>query len=166
MSFCPPTGDQPMPRAFRIWRAFARFSPYFPIGKIVQKATMTELSDEIVAAYDAPFPSARYKAGSRAFPMLVPITPDDPASDANRRAWTVYEQWRKPFLTTFSDRDPITRGLDKVWQTTVPGASGQKHVTIKNAGHFLQEDKGAEIAAILVDFVFGVESQADTHKEE
>ncbi len=155
-----PTGDQQMPKAFMIWRNFARFSPWFPIGKIIQKATVTDLPDDVVAGYDAPFPSGRYKAGTRAFPMLVPITPDDPASDANRAAWKVFETWQKPFLTTFSNRDPVTRGLDKVWQERVPGAKGIKHVTIENAGHFLQEDKGEEIAAVLVGFVFGVESAA------
>ena len=155
-----PTGDQQMPKAFLVWRNFARFSPWFPIGKIIQKATVTDLTDDVVAGYDAPFPSARYKAGARAFPMLVPITPDDPASDANRAAWKVFEDWQKPFLTTFSNRDPVTRGLDKVWQDRVPGARGIEHMTIENAGHFLQEDKGAELAAILVSFVFGVESAA------
>ncbi len=157
-----PTGDQQMPKAFMAWRNFARFSPWFPIGKIIQKATVTDLPDDVVAGYDAPFPSGQFKAGTRAFPMLVPIAPDDPASDANRAAWKVFEAWQKPFLTTFSNRDPVTRGLDKVWHERVPGARGVKHVTIRNAGHFLQEDKGPEIAAVLVDFVFGVESAAST----
>ena len=148
-----PTGDQDMPKAFYAWRNFARFSPWFPIGKIIQKATVTELPDDVVAAYDAPFPSARYKAGARAFPMLVPVTPDDPASEANRQAWRVFSEWRKPFLTTFSNRDPITRGGEKPWQEQVPGARHQNHVVVEGAGHFLQEDKGPELAAILVDFV-------------
>ncbi|MDH3616153.1 MAG: haloalkane dehalogenase [Gammaproteobacteria bacterium] len=148
-----PTGDEEMPKAFKIWRAFARFSPWFPIGKIIQKATITELSDEIVAAYDAPFPSSKYKAGARAFPMLVPTTPDDPASDANRAAWEVFGEWQKPFLTTFSNRDPITRGGEAPWQETVPGAKNREHVKIRNAGHFLQEDKGPELADVLLKFI-------------
>ena len=147
-----PTGDQEMPKAFSAWRAFARYSPYFPIGKIIQKATITDLSDDVVAAYDAPFPSAKYKAGARAFPMLVPTRPDDPASDANRAAWEVFRKWQKPFLTTFSNRDPITRGGEQPWQEAVPGAQGREHVRILNAGHFLQEDKGAELADILIGF--------------
>ncbi len=147
-----PTGDQAMPRAFRIWRAFARWSPWFPIGRIVDSATVTKLSDEVIAAYDAPFPSRRYKAGARAFPRLVPATPDDPARDANLAAWQVLEQWEKPFLTTFSNRDPITRGLDKAFQERVPGARGREHVRIRNAGHFLQEDKGEELAEALIGF--------------
>lgn len=148
-----PTGDQPMPKAFLAWRKFAQYSPYFPVGRLIQKATTTDLSDEVVAAYDAPFPSSRFKAGARAFPLLVPITPDDPASAANRAAWDVFSKWEKPFLTCFSDRDPITRGGDKPWRERVPGAAGQAHVTIKKAGHFLQEDKGQELAELVIRFI-------------
>jgi len=147
-----PTGDQEMPQAFRIWRAFARWSPWFPIGRIIQSATVTDLPKDVVAAYDAPFPSAKYKAGTRAFPRLVPARPDDPASDANRAAWEALQRWNKPFLTTFSNRDPITRGLDKAFQERVPGARDMAHVKIRNAGHFLQEDKGEELAEVLVSF--------------
>jgi len=148
-----PTGDEEVPRAFRIWRAFARWSPWFPIGRIIQSGTITELSKEEMAAYDAPFPSAKYKAGARAFPRLVPTTPDNPASDANRRAWNEFERWDKPFLTTFSNRDPITRGGDRPFQSKVPGAQDLEHVKIRNAGHFLQEDKGKELAEVLVTFI-------------
>jgi len=148
-----PTGDQDMPRAFIIWRTFALYSPWFPIGRIIQSGTITDLSDDVVAAYDAPFPSAEYKAGARAFPALVPTTPNDPASDANRAAWDVFEHWEKPFLTTFSNRDQFTRGGQVPWQEKVPGAQGQEHVKIKNAGHFLQEDKGEELAEVLIKFV-------------
>jgi haloalkane dehalogenase len=148
-----PTGDQKMPRAFLIWRAFARYSPWFPIGHIIQSGTITELSDGVVAAYDAPFPAAKYKAGTRAFPTLVPTRPDNPASDANRAAWDVFKHWNKPFLTTFSNRDPITRGGQIPWQENVPGAQGQVHMKIRNAGHFLQEDKGGELATVLIEFV-------------
>jgi haloalkane dehalogenase len=148
-----PTGDQQMPKAFRIWRAFARFSPWFPIGRIVQSGTISELPPEVVAAYDAPFPSSAYKAGARAFPMLVPTTPDDPASAANRAAWKTYAGWQKPFLTAFSNRDPITRGADQAFRERVPGAQDQPHTTIRNAGHFLQEDKGPELARIVIEFI-------------
>ena len=148
-----PTGDQAIPKAFKIWRAFALYSPWFPIGRILQMGTVDELSAAEVAAYDAPFPSARYKAGARAFPKLVPTTPDDPARDANRAAWDIFRQWTKPFLTTFSNRDPIMRGGEKVWQDSVPGAQGQEHVIIRNAGHFLQDDKGPELAEVLIRFI-------------
>jgi haloalkane dehalogenase len=150
-----PTGDEQFPRAFRIWRAFARFSPWFPTGRILQSGTVRTLSGAEVAAYDAPFPAARYKAGARAFPRLVPTTPDDPASDANRRAWESLGKFGKPFLTAFSDRDPITRGGDIPFRDRVPGAKGQPHTRIKGAGHFLQEDRPAELASILIRFVRG-----------
>ena len=148
-----PTGDQKLPTAFKIWQAFARFSPWFPIGKIIQKGTISELSDAEVAAYDAPFPAAKFKAGARAFPLLVPSTPNNPATVANRAAWDVFKNWQKPFLTTFSNRDPITRGGQKVWQEIVPGARKLEHVKIRNAGHFLQEDKGPELAEVLIWFI-------------
>lgn len=148
-----PTGDQPMPRVFKIWKAFARFSPWFPIGRIVQSGTASELSKSEMAAYDAPFPNSKYKAGARAFPTIVPVTPDDPASEANRAAWDVFRQWTKPFLTAFGNRDPITRGGHKMFQEQVPGCKHHEHVKIRDAAHFLQEDKGAEIAALIVKFV-------------
>jgi len=148
-----PTGEQEMPKAFRRWQTFAKHSPYFPIGKIIDKGTVTPLEKPVIAAYDAPFPSSKYKVGARVFPSLVPTSPDDPASDANRAAWDVYKRWEKPFLTCFSNRDPITRGGDRVWQDTVPGARGQPHVTIEGAGHFLQEDKGCQLAELLNAFI-------------
>ena len=147
-----PTGDEPMPKAFRQWQRFARLSPWFPIGKIIQKASRRTLSDAEVAAYDAPFPGDRYKAATRAFPLLVPTTPDNPASDANRAAWRVFEHWEKPFLTLFSDKDPITRGGERLWQSRVPGASGQPHKTMHGGGHFLQEDCGPELANAMIRF--------------
>ncbi len=150
-----PTGDQQLPKAFTAWRAFARFSPWFPIGQIIQKGTVNEMSDAAVKAYDAPFPSSKYKAGARAFPMLVPTQPDNPASEANRAAWKTFAQWEKPFLTTFSNKDPITRGGEAPWQNVVPGAQNREHVTIRGAGHFLQEDKGPELASVLIEFLRG-----------
>jgi len=150
-----PTGDQVMPRVFRIWRAFARFSPWFPIGRIVQSGTVSTLRPDVIAAYDAPFPNSTYKAGAREFPKLVPTTPDDPAASANRAAWEVFCKWQKPFLTAFSNRDPITRGADQAFLERVPGAKDQPHTTIRNAGHFLQEDKGPELAKVVIDFVRG-----------
>ncbi len=148
-----PTGDQEMPGIFKAWQIFARFSPWFPIGRLIQKFTITELPDDVVAAYDAPFPASKYQVAARAFPALVPTTPNDPASDANRAAWQVFCRWEKPFLTTFSNRDPITRGGEKVWQSKVPGAQNRDHVKVRNAGHFLQEDKGPELAEILINFI-------------
>ena len=113
----------------------------------------TDLAPEVVAAYDAPFPDETYKEGARQFPMLVPTRPDDPASDANRRAWEILHRWDKPFLTAFSDSDPITAGGDRVFQADVPGTNGRPHTTIEGAGHFLQEDRGEQIARVVVDFI-------------
>lgn len=148
-----PTGDGPVSEAFLRWQTFSQTSPTFDIGRIIQGGTVTTLPDEVVAAYDAPFPDDSYKAGARAFPSLVPTSPDDPAAPANRKAWEVLGRWEKPFLTTFSDSDPITRGGERVLQARIPGAKGQPHTTIAGAGHFLQEDKGEELARVIVEFI-------------
>jgi haloalkane dehalogenase len=148
-----PTGDSPMSDAFLAWQRFARTAPQFEVGRIVSNGTVSELRPEVVAAYDAPFPDDAYKAGARAFPALVPTRPDDPASDANRAAWAALATWRKPFLTAFSDGDPITGGGDRVFQKLVPGADVMPHTTLRGGGHFLQEDVGPELARLVVDLV-------------
>jgi len=148
-----PTGDTPVGEAFMRWQRFSQTSPTFDIGRIVQGGTVTTLPDDVVAAYDAPFPDDSYKAGARIFPSLVPTTPDDPAAEANRRAWEVLQKWEKPFLTTFSDSDPVTKGGERQLRARIPGARGQPHTTITGAGHFLQEDKGEELARVIVDFI-------------
>ncbi len=148
-----PTGDNPPGEAFLRWQQFSQTAPAFEIGRIIQGGTTTQLADDVVAAYDAPFPDDTYKAGARQFPALVPTRPDDPASGPNRAAWEVLRRWEKPFLTAFSDSDPITRGADRLFQSLVPGAKGQSHTTIAGGGHFLQEDKGAELAAAVNAFI-------------
>jgi len=148
-----PTGDQPVPPAFLAWQKFSQEVPELPIGQIIQMGCVTTLPPEVIAAYEAPFPDERYKAGARQFPLLVPTRPDDPASEPNRKAWQALQRWKKPFLTAFSDQDPITRGADLLLQSLIPGAAGQPHTTIQGAGHFLQEDKGEELARVVVDFV-------------
>ena len=148
-----PTGDQSPGEAFLRWQKFSQESPVFDIGRIIQGGTATTLPDEVVAAYNAPFPDDTYKAGARIFPSLVPTSPDDPAAPANRKAWGVLQQWDKPFLTTFSDSDPITKGGERVLQAMIPGTKGQPHTTIEGGGHFLQEDKGEELARVVVDFI-------------
>ncbi|MFQ5606054.1 MAG: haloalkane dehalogenase [bacterium] len=148
-----PTGGRSPNLAFKVWKTFALYSPWFPIGRIVNAGCVKKLSPEIMAAYDAPFPDKSYKAGARAFPRLVPIKPTDPAVPANRAAWDVLKDWEKPFLTAFSDGDPIMRGMDRFFQETIPGARNQPHVTIKGAGHFLQEDKGVELAKVTIEFI-------------
>jgi haloalkane dehalogenase len=127
------------PKAFRRWRAFARYSPLFPIGRIVQAATRRRLSPAELAAYDAPFPGNAHKAAARIFPALVPVDPDDVAVPDQRRAWRAFEDWTKPFTCCFSDGDPITRGGGAPFLRRVPGTRGQPHVTL-HGGHFIQED--------------------------
>lgn len=145
-----PTGDIPAGEAFLAWKNYAATTDRFHIGGIVKGGCASDIGQAAIDGYDAPFPTEDLKAGARAFPGLVPVTPDDPASDANRAAWKVLEAWEKPFLTLFSDADPITRGGDRFFQRTVPGCAGQPHATIEQAGHFLQEDKGPELAEHLV----------------
>ncbi|MFX1499268.1 MAG: haloalkane dehalogenase [Promethearchaeota archaeon] len=148
-----PTGGGRMSEAFYKWREFSRTSKEFDIGRVVQNGTVTNLSDEILRGYDAPFPDDSYKAGARIMPSLVPISRDDPEYKANKQAIKMYGEWNKPFLTAFSDGDPITRGTEALWINHVPGARDLKHLTIKDAGHFLQEDKGPEIANELIKFI-------------
>lgn len=148
-----PTGDQRTPPAFHLWRLFSQRVPRMPIGWIVRAGCVRGLSSAERAAYDAPFPEERYKAGARQFPALVPTRPDDPESEPNRRAWRVLERWRKPFLTAFSDGDPITRGADRAMRRRIPGTEGLVHPTVRRAGHFLQEDAGDELAGIVDRFV-------------
>lgn len=148
-----PTGDIPPGAAFLRWQRASQQIPVFSAGETVRRGCVSELAPEVVSAYDAPFPDERYQAGARQFPLLVPTSPDDPASEPNRRAWEVLKRWKKPFLTAFSDSDPITRGADRFLQAAIPGAAGQPHTTIQHAGHFLQEDKGEELAQIIVAFM-------------
>ena len=148
-----PTGTSPIPFAFKVWRAFARFSPWFPIGRIVKAGCAQGLTPQELAAYDAPFPTRRHRIAARLFPGFVPTRPDDPERENNERAWEFFKRWDKPFLTLFSNRDPVTRGGHRIWQQLVPGAQGQPHAVTRGAGHFLQEDKGAEVAQAIVDFI-------------
>lgn len=148
-----PTGKGKSPEAFIQWQQFAKYSPQFDIGRVVNGGSARKLSPEEVAAYDAPFPDDTYKAGARIFPALVPTSEDDPAVPANIAAWGQLRKWNKPFLTTFSDLDPITKGGEKYLQANIPGTQGQAHTIIEGGGHFLQEDKGPEIAALIISFV-------------
>jgi haloalkane dehalogenase len=148
-----PTGDTAPTDAFLAWQKFSQEVPEMPIGGIVNMGTRSDIDPAIVAAYDAPFPDESYKEGARQFPLLVPTRPDDPASDANRRAWEVLERFDRPFLCAFSDGDPITKGGDRIFLQRVPGCRDQKHVTINGGGHFLQEDCGEQFAQDVVTFV-------------
>lgn len=155
-----PTGNRPMPDVWQAFRQVVETVPTLDVGRMVDAGCVTSLSPEVRAAYDAPFPDESYKEGARQFPVLVPTSPDDPAADANRRAWEVLRTWDKPFLTAFSDGDPITAGAERVLQADIPGAAGPPHTTIEGGGHFLQEDKGPELAAVVVDFLRWVHPSA------
>ncbi|MBK6413716.1 haloalkane dehalogenase [Sphingopyxis sp.] len=138
---------QPAPRAFAIWRAFSRYSPLFPIGKIVKAGTKRELSAAEIAAYDAPFPTRASKVAARVYPSFVPLG-DNAAVPDQKRAWAALERFDKPFLCCFSDGDPITRGGDSLFTSRVPGTRGAAHRTLQG-GHFIQEDDpGGFVAAI------------------
>jgi haloalkane dehalogenase len=148
-----PTGDRPLGEGFEQWRAFSQQVPEFPVGVIVNGGTTRDLSPEEIAAYDAPFPDESYKAGPRAMPQILPTSPDDPATEPNRRAWQRLTEWSKPFLVAFSDSDPITGAMAPILAKVVPSAAGRDHPVVANAGHFLQEDAGEDLARLVADFV-------------
>ena len=141
---------KPISPVFSIWRAFSRFSPWFPIARIVQAGTKRKLSASEMAAYDAPFPSSQFKAATRIFPALVPTTTDDVAYPDQMRAWSGFDAWTKPFICCFSDGDPITRRAQLPIRERVPGTRDQTHPTL-HGGHFIQEDDPAAFAQIVID---------------
>ena len=140
-------------KAFEQWLEFSQNVPEFPTGQIVKNGTQKGLSDREVEAYDAPYPDESYKAGARRFPALVPITPQHDQAEENKKAWEALEQWDKPFLTAFSDSDPVTQGGDKIFQQRVKGAQGMPHQTLKGGGHFLQEDCAQELARLTINLI-------------
>ncbi|HWE67105.1 MAG TPA: haloalkane dehalogenase [Acidimicrobiales bacterium] len=148
-----PTGDASPGEAFFNWQRFSQEVEVFPTGFIVNSGCLSDLAPEVQAAYDAPFPDESFKAGARAFPMLVPSSPDDPAHDDNVAAWVGLAAFDRPFLTAFADQDPITGGGHRVLQERIAGAKGQPHTTIVDAAHFLQEDQGEQLARVVADFV-------------
>ncbi len=150
-----PTGHGPASEAFLAWQKFSQTAPTFPIGQIVNGGCATDLTPEVIAGYDAPFPDDTFKAGARIFPSLVPTSADDPASADNVAAWQVLAEFDRPFLLCFSDRDQVTRGGDAPFLAKVPGAVGQPHTTIEGGGHFLQEDCGPALADVLISFIAG-----------
>jgi haloalkane dehalogenase len=147
-----PTGDQGVSEAFERWRQFSQNDPEFDCGIIVNQFGRGSLSEDEIAAYRAPFPSNDYKEGARQFPILVPTSPDDPASEENRRAWSVLMAWEKPALMCFSDKDPITNGADRPFLKLVPGTRNQPHITLKGS-HFIQEEDGETWARAVVEWI-------------
>ncbi len=148
-----PTGAGRVPQAFLDWRDHALHTPVLEVGATIRRLSARPVSDATVAAYDAPFPDESYKAGARAFPALVPITPDDPAAAANRAAWDALARFDRPFLTLFGDSDPMTSGMERVFQKRIPGCQGQPHAVLPGVAHFLQEDAGDEVGRSIAAFV-------------
>jgi haloalkane dehalogenase len=144
-----PVGGRKPPLAFKLWVAFSQLVPRFPVGWLVSKGTVRGLTAPEKAAYDAPFPDERYKAGVRQFPLLVPVTDKHASVAESKAAWQVLSQFDKPFLTAFGDSDPITRGGERILQERIPGARGQPHTTIAQAGHFLQEDQPLKLVELI-----------------
>jgi haloalkane dehalogenase len=140
-----PTGDIAPGEAFLKWREFSQNVSKLPIGKIIQGGTVRKLTEEELRAYNAPYPEEKYKSAARKFPLLVPIAPGDPASVANRAAWEGLKKFSKPFLTLFGDSDPVTKGGHLIFRRYVPGAKNQPHEIIIQGGHFIQEDRPAEL---------------------
>lgn len=146
-----PSGREPVSEAFVAWQKFSQETPELNISKIIQGGCETRLSPQVRAAYDAPFPDESFKAGARKFPALVPTDSENAEAVENQQLWKALSKFDKPFITAFSDGDPITRGADKVLQAAISGARGSKsHKTIKGGGHFLQEDRGPELAALVL----------------
>ncbi len=150
-----PTGEGQIGDGFMQWRTYVENTPDLPIGQIMQMAMGDPelFTDEIVRAYEAPFPDSRYKAGAQVWPLLVPIRPDDPGADSMRKARDVFSKWTKPCLVMFSDGDPVTSGGDVLMRALIPSATEQPEIVIEGAGHFLQEEKGEELARHILDFI-------------
>lgn len=148
-----PTGERPPPSAFLEFRRWLADANAVSAGAIVASACQKPLSEEVRAAYDAPFPSPAFQAGLRSFPALVPTSMDDPESELNREAWRVLAGYERPFLTVFGDGDPFTAGAERAFQRRVPGARGQPHRVVAGAGHFLQEDAPEELDRAVLAFV-------------
>jgi len=150
-----PTGKGKPSEAFLAWRSYAESHPDLQVGQSMLGgvAHPERLTKEIIAAYEAPFPDVTYKAGAAVWPLLVPISPEGPASAEMRHAREVLSGWDKPALVMFSDKDPITGGGDKFFRSLIPTAKDQPEIIIKDTGHFLQEEKGEEISQHILDFI-------------
>jgi haloalkane dehalogenase len=148
-----PSGRQEMPEAWEEFRAFAERVEELPIGMLIRNATATELSDEVIAAYEAPFHTEAAKAGAREFPDMVPRKGGGDGAEYTREAAARLKEWEKPAFVLFADSDPITRSNRDPLRELIPSAKDQPDVWVEGAMHFLQEDAGGEIAEEIVAFV-------------
>ena len=136
-----PTGKAPLSEGFAVFREFLQIKPDLHVGGQVRNGTTKGIDENALAAYNAPFPDDDHKQGVRQFPNLVPGTPRTPSAEPNKEAWKILREWKKPFLCAFSDKDPIFSGVENSFYKLIPGCKDMPHVTIENAGHFLQEDQ-------------------------
>ena len=148
-----PSGTQEMPEAWEEFRAFVERVDELPIGMLIQNATATELSEETLAAYEAPFPSEEHKAGAQEWPDMVPREGGGDGAEVTRAAAERLAEWEKPAFVPFADADPITSPNRDPLRELIPTASEQPDTWIEGAMHFLQEDAGEEIAQQIVEFV-------------
>ncbi len=147
-----PTGDHDMPPIWWEFRKAVEGASSLDVGRFVASGCARGLEDAVKASYDAPYPTEESKAAPRAMPGLVPTRPDDPATSANRAAWIALGEFHRPFLCAFGDSDPITGAMAPILARHVPGAAGREHPTLEDAGHFLQEDAGAELGRVVAAF--------------
>ncbi len=148
-----PTGEEKPTPGFMAWRNAAEKMTDMDVGRVIQSGCVSKLTPEILAGYNAPFPDLSYKSGAHKFPLLVPISTDSEASPTMRRARDEMKKWTKPTLIMFSDKDPVTAGGDKGFRKNIPSAIEESEIVIRDAGHFLQEDKGEEIADQITQFL-------------
>lgn len=152
----PPNGVAPWPgELVANWVEVSRQADDLPVSAIIEGVSVTDLAAEVLAAYDAPFPDASYKAAVLEFPGLIPIAPDMAGVLENRATWQILEAYEKPFITAFSDQDPSTKGWEAVFRHRVAGAKGQPHIEIGPAGHFVQEEQPQALADCIVALVQG-----------
>jgi len=142
-------------KGFMAWRDFAERNPDLPVGFVIKSATASELPADVVAGYEAPFPTPESKAGAAQFPLLVPTADDQPGAAEMRAVADELSHWEKPALVAFSDSDPVFPypRAGQVFCDRIPGAGEQ--VRIEGAAHFLQEDRGEEIVELIAAFVRG-----------
>ncbi|MEP7091922.1 MAG: haloalkane dehalogenase [Nocardioidaceae bacterium] len=161
-----PTGDVTMPEVWWRFRRAVERAPVLDVGRLVAAGCVRPMADDVRAAYDAPYPDESFEVGPRVMPTLVPTAPDDPATAANRAAWTTLTGLDVPFLVAFSDSDPITAAMRPILAREMPGAQGREHPVVEGAGHFLQEDAGPRLGGIVARFVTDLSAEGSPPPRE